>query len=315
MWTSLLWNTLSVGKSLDHSASSISGTQTPDRCWLNTSSIFICMWGGKPGLQAKFPSFAKLFDHIMLYIKAVYTSKLSQTQKCPKSTSDHDGTSVDGLCQLHVNIFGPPFTSDHTFDLPLIEPHLIGADEVQQYTFGQQCFVWVISDVFIYPGLISINAQLNGPGCKAQSSKLNILHQGCIKCLIICGALIDSIVEARNGNDGVLLSSAIESILRSPAFLFDMSLSYHTNNDVVVRKLLKDPVLTLAPIWTWVENFVASSTNTSCNDLPIPEIPWAFNQPGESQWSPYPPAPPALYHSPLTLLPNCLPSISPSFCT
>jgi hypothetical protein len=220
---------------------------------------------GKPGLQTKFPSFAELVDRIMLYIKAAYTSKSSsQTRKQPKLTSDHDKTSVDGLRRLHVNIFGPPFTSDHTFDLPLIEPHLIGADEVQQYTFGQQCFVQVISNVFICPGLISIDAQLNGPSRKGhavQSSKLNVL-QGCVKRSIIRGALIDAIVEACNGDDGVLSSSAIESILRSPAFLFDTSPSYHTNDEAVVKKLLKDPVLTLAPIRTWLEKFVTSSTNT-----------------------------------------------------
>ena len=217
---------------------------------------------GKDVLQEKFPSFSKLVDHIMRYIGAVHASKrASHARKRIKVVPDSDKPSVAELRQLHLNnVFGSRFTSDVSTNLPLIEPYLIGAGEENQYAFGQQCFVQIVSDVFISPNLVSIDAQLNGPGRRVGTtqSKLNVL-EGCVKRSIIRGVIIDTIVEACDGDDGILSSSAIENILRSPAFLFDTSPNYHTNDDIVTKKLLKDPTTTLGPIRTWLKDFIASS--------------------------------------------------------
>jgi hypothetical protein len=222
--------------------------------------------GGRDELEEKFPSFSKLVEHIMQYIKAVHASKrTSHTRKRPKVVPDSDRPSFEELRRLHLDVFGSQFTSNQSqsINLPLIKPYSIGASEEKQYSFGQQCFIQVVSDVFISPNLISIDAQLNGPGRRvgATQSKLNVL-EGCVKRSIIRGAVIDAIVEACDGDDGILSSSAIENILRSPAFLFDMSPKHHTNDDIVTNKLLKDPTTTLAPIRTWLKNFIASSPDT-----------------------------------------------------
>jgi hypothetical protein len=111
---------------------------------------------------------------------------------------------------------------------------------------------------------VSIDAHLNGPGCggvnASQPLKLNVL-QGCIKHTIIHSAVIDAIVEAWGGDGGILSCSAIDGIFQSPAFLFDTSLGHHhTNDDVVIKKLLQSPATTLALLQKWLGESVAISS-------------------------------------------------------
>jgi hypothetical protein len=215
-------------------------------------------------LQMHFPSFAELVNRIMLYVRALHNSKPSKSaRKHPVSVQASVVPSIEELRCVSMTVFGSQFSSAVTFHLPYIEPHLVGPSTDSQYTFGQQCFIQVISDVFIAPRLVSIDAHLNGPGRNganaSQSPKLNVL-QGCVKRTIIHGAVIDAIVEACGGDDGILSCSAIDGVLRSPAFLFDTSPGHHTNDDVVVKKLLRSPATILAPLQKWLGEFVATSS-------------------------------------------------------
>ena len=91
---------------------------------------------------------------------------------------------------------------------------------------------------------------------------------------ITCGAILAVVVEACGGEDGVLASSEICSLLVSPASLFRKEDQAETNEEVIGSKLMNKPAETLAPLCTWLEDFIRNSPNITSLEKRLGDRVW-----------------------------------------
>jgi hypothetical protein len=217
------------------------------------------------GLQVRFPIFASLVDRILAYVMAIHASKpglKSSTRLKGNSTSHASEMSVEALRDVPLAFFGLNEPLERTYCLPAITPRMVGSDSDRHYFLAEQCFVRAISDIFISDHLKATDARLNGPGRIGSSGtpKLGDFHPW-IRRTIIRGAAIDAIVEACDGDDGILASKTVEGLLKSPV-LFYSTEHHETNDNNLSRKLANGDPSPLQPLRSWLKDFIHRSPGT-----------------------------------------------------
>jgi hypothetical protein len=148
------------------------------------------------------------------------------------------------------------------YTLPDIPLHTLGSDIESQHNFGKKCFLRAISDLFLSHGIRDVDQLHSGPKRRQMTGDVRLgEYQPWINRTLIRGMTIEAIVKACGGDDGILASKSMESILTSPAYLFDVGDS-HTNDTVVASKILRNPSMTMAPLESWLNVFLVKSPDT-----------------------------------------------------
>jgi hypothetical protein len=221
---------------------------------------------GPEYISAHFPMYSPLIEHILKYVQEV--RKLKDAKRCQSKNLKDIEDRVHTLRHLHLPEFGNLSPKGAHLIFPHIPLHGIGTSDDSIYKHGQDCFFQAISKTFIAPELRLADNHFNGPKRQQSAVGQNLDNYSLGQLspheerTIERGAVMETIVNAYGKDDSILASRDICGLLRSPSSLFDTSHHWRMNDHVVTGKILHHHADTLAPLTTWLGEFVEGHPET-----------------------------------------------------